>query len=69
MRRRRDRFRRVRNEVILWLVAIVLSVWAIWLWLSILDPTNQIMRTALQEIEPYLKRAVAPWRDLAPPRQ
>ena len=69
MRQRRDRFRRVRNDVMLWLLAIGLSLWATWMWLSILDPTNQMVTTAIQESEPYLKRALAPWRDLAPSRQ
>jgi hypothetical protein len=65
MRHRRDRFRHLRNDVILWLVAIGVSLWAIWMWLSILDPTNQVVKTAIQEGELYLKRAREAWSDLS----
>ena len=47
-RQRRNRFRRVRNDVLLWLLAVGLCVWARWMWLSILDPTNEMLKTATQ---------------------
>ena len=65
MRQRRDRLRHVRNDVILWLVAIGVSLWAIWMWLSILDPTNQVVKTAIQDGEIYLKRALEAWSNLS----
>ena len=69
MRERRDRFRSVRKDVMLWLLAIGVSLWAIWMWLSILDPTNSMVKTAIQKGEPYLERTLQAWRDLTAPRQ
>jgi hypothetical protein len=69
MRQRRDRFRRVSTDVILWSVAIGVSLWAIWMWLFILDPANRIMKIAIQDGEPYFNRALEAWHDLTSPRQ
>jgi hypothetical protein len=53
MRQRRDRFRRVRTDVMLWLLAIGVFLWAIWMWLSVLDPTNYIVKTAIQRTQDF----------------